>query len=52
MELSREKADLSAKKNKSAAEVERIQALERELKNLKSYVQRVKSGEIPVPQKR
>jgi len=52
MELSREKADLSGKKNKSAAEVERIQALERELKNLKSYVQRVKSGEIPVPQKR
>ncbi len=52
MELSREKADLSTKKNKSAADVERIQALERELKNLKNYVQRIKSGEIPVPQKR
>ena len=51
MELSREKADLTLKKGKSATEIERIQALERELKNLKNYVQRIKSGEIPVPQK-
>jgi tetratricopeptide (TPR) repeat protein len=51
MELSREKADLSLKKEKSAADIERIQALERELKNLKNYVQRIKSGEIPLPKK-
>ena len=51
MELSREKADLTLKKGKSATEIERIQALERELKNLKNYVQRIKSGEIPVPKK-
>jgi protein O-mannosyl-transferase len=51
MELSREKADLTIKKEKSAADIERIQALERELKNLKNYVQRIKSGEIPLPKK-
>jgi polyhydroxyalkanoate synthesis regulator phasin len=51
MELSREKADLTLKKEKSAADIERIQALERELKNLKNYVQRIKSGEIPLPKK-
>ena len=52
MELSREKADLTLKKEKSAADIERIQALERELKNLKNYVQRIKSGEIPLPKKK
>ena len=51
MELSREKADLTLKKEKSAADIERIQALERELKNLKNYVQRIKFGEIPLPKK-